>query len=192
MIIVANQDSYTVLESVVRQTFASVVWTHKIQEKQGDIAAERYHWMEVANIICASLTSAGIIGSIFSDGTALKIITALISFVTIFCGAYFKSFNVQDTITKHRSTGQKLVAIRNQLVTLIADLQMRCIPEETLREEYKSILSALHTVYSEAPATTAKAVEEARKALLVKQDYTFSDAEIDLFLPVELKKGDKE
>ena len=84
----ANQDSYTVLESVIRQTFASVVWTHKIQEKQGDIEADRYHWMEVANIVCASLTSAGIIGSIFSDGKALKIITALISFVTIFCGAY--------------------------------------------------------------------------------------------------------
>lgn len=188
----ANQDSYSILESIVRQSFATVVWTHKIQEKQGDIDAEQYHWMEVANIVCASLTSAGIIGSIFSNETILKIFTALISFVTIFCGAYFKSFNVQDSIAKHRATAHKLVAIRNQLVALLADLKLRHKPVEVLSEEYKAILTDLHTIYAEAPSTTAKAVDKAREALVIKQDYTFTDAEIDRFLPAELQKGEKE
>ena len=34
-------NEYQILLDIVRQTFASVVWTHKIQEKQADIYNER-------------------------------------------------------------------------------------------------------------------------------------------------------
>lgn len=184
----ANQDSYVILEDVVRQTFATVVWSHKIQEKQGDIEANVYHWMEVANISCASLTSAGVIGCIFTNQVWLKIITAVISFVTIFCGAYFKSFKVQDTITKHRTTAYKLVAIRNKLVALLADIRLQNSDAESLSETHKALLDELHIVYADAPATTGKAVTKAKEALIDKQDYTFSDEEIDRFLPAHLHK----
>ena len=36
------------LESQIRQIFASVVWTHKIQEKQADIYRDRYNKLETA------------------------------------------------------------------------------------------------------------------------------------------------
>ena len=45
---------YQVLLDVVRQNFASVVWTHKIQEKQADIYAERYKLLETINVIVAA------------------------------------------------------------------------------------------------------------------------------------------
>ena len=35
-----------ILESQLRQIFASVVWTHKIQEKQSDIYLNRYNNLE--------------------------------------------------------------------------------------------------------------------------------------------------
>lgn len=184
----ANQDSYAVLEDVVRQTFATVVWSHKIQEKQADIEANIYHWMEVANIFCASLTSAGVISSIFTDKVWLKIITALISFVTVFCGAYFKSFKVQDTIAKHRATAHKLVAIRNKLVALLADIRLQNGNAAILSDTHKALMNELHVVYAEAPATTDSAVKKASEALIDKQDYTFSDEEIDRFLPAQLRK----
>ena len=183
-----EQEMYNVQEALVRQTFVSVVWTHKIQEKQGDTEASRFHWMEVANIVCASLTSAGIVVSIFEEGVWLKIITAAISFVTVFCGAYFKSFDVKNTIAKHRATACKLVAIRNELLVLLADVKFQRKPIETLEEEYKVLLKRLHTIYDEAPATTKRAVAEAQNALNVDKEYTYSDAEIDKFLPAELQK----
>ncbi len=185
----AAQNAYAVLEDVVRQTFATVVWSHKIQEKQGDIEANVYHWMEVANIFCASLTSAGVISSIFTDKVWLKVITAILSFVTIFCGAYFKSFKVQDTIAKHRSTALKLVAIRNRLVALLADIRTENGDAALLSDTHKALLNELHDVYAEAPATTDAAVKKATSALMEKEDYTFSDAEIDRFLPAHLHKG---
>lgn len=38
--------NYQVLLDVVRQNFASVVWTHKIQEKQADIYAENINCLK--------------------------------------------------------------------------------------------------------------------------------------------------
>ena len=60
-------DSYKVLEDTVRDSYASVVWSHKIQEKQSDIYAEKYKKMETVNIAAASLTSVGIVAMIFTD-----------------------------------------------------------------------------------------------------------------------------
>jgi len=47
----------------------------------------------------------------------------------------------------------------------------------------------LHAVYAGAPSTTHKAYKKVQEALKQLVDMTFSDAEIDAFLPKELKKG---
>lgn len=61
------------LEDVVRDSYASVVWSHKIQEKQADIYAEKFKKMETVNIGAASLTSVGIVALIFTDPLWLKL-----------------------------------------------------------------------------------------------------------------------
>jgi hypothetical protein len=62
-------------------------------------------------------------------------------------------------------------------------------PLESLQGARDRLLEELHTVYSGAPSTNSKAYSEAQKALQYSEDMTFSDAEIDAFLPKELKKG---
>ena len=54
-------DEYSILEDSVRNTFGSVVWSHKIQEKQADIYFSQYKCMETIKIATASLTSVGIV-----------------------------------------------------------------------------------------------------------------------------------
>lgn len=94
-------NDYQVVCDLIRQQFASVVWTHKVQEKQADIYSERYSWLETINIIVAALTTCGIVGLIFQDENSLwlKIITAIFSFATLAISAYYKSF---DPSTKGR------------------------------------------------------------------------------------------
>ena len=50
---------YEMLESSVRDTFGSVVWSHKIQEKQADICSQHYKRLETMKIIAASITTVG-------------------------------------------------------------------------------------------------------------------------------------
>lgn len=184
-----NQNSYDTVEDITRQEFASVVWTHKIHEKQADIYETRYHLIEVINIICASLTAAGVISSIFQDGHIIKVGTALLAFATIFCTAYIKSFNVQEKFAKHRQTAQKLIVVRNNYINLIANIKLKNKTVDELLELYSIISEELHRIYETAPSTTDKAVEKATEALSEKQEYSYSDEEIDRFLPLNLRKG---
>jgi len=51
------------------------------------------------------------------------------------------------------------------------------------------LVGELHSVYSGAPSTTFQAYRKAQDALKKYEDMTFSDDEIDTFLPKELKRG---
>ena len=88
------EEDYGVLESAVRQTFAGVVWSHKIQEKQADILAKRFKRMELVKIAASSLTSVGIVSLLIIDEWLIKIASALVSFVSVFVSGFFKSFDL--------------------------------------------------------------------------------------------------
>ncbi|MGL5258462.1 MAG: SLATT domain-containing protein [Proteocatella sp.] len=183
------KENYTTIEQTFRHTFASVVWSHKIQEKQADIYSNQFIKMETAKIISASLTSVGIISLIFTDEILIKIITTLISFVTVFISAFFKSFDLQTMVTAHKSTANKLLSIRQDMQLLLLKTKLRKDDEVSLIDEYKTIIKRLDEVYSSAPNTTDKAVNKARKALNITMDSTFSDDEIDSYLPKSLQMG---
>ena len=51
------KDKRESLEALVRQTIASVSWSHKIQRKQGDIYGSWYGSLNLINIIASALTS---------------------------------------------------------------------------------------------------------------------------------------
>ena len=51
------------------------------------------------------------------------------------------------------------------------------------------MVNELHGVYSEAPSTDERAYAKAREALNVDEEMTFTDAELDAFLPKELRRA---
>ena len=183
--------NYNKIESSVRDTFGSVVWSHKIQEKQADIYASKYKWMETAKIAASALTSVGIVSLIFTDQLWIKLVSALISFISIFVSAFFKSFDLQTMVNQHKSAANNLLVVRDELKLLLLQIRLQKDEPVALYEKYESTVHQLDKIYTNAPNTTNKAVEMARKALNITQDNTFSDAEIDRFLPVELRKGDE-
>jgi hypothetical protein len=58
-----------------------------------------------------------------------------------------------------------------------------------LQQHRDELVEALHKVYSGAPSTTFQAYKKAQEALQKLDDMTFTNAEIDAFLPKELKRG---
>jgi hypothetical protein len=182
-------DNYNKIESSVRDTLGSVVWSHKIQEKQADIYADRFKWMETAQIASASLTSVGVVSLIFTDQLWIKLVSALISFASVFVSAFFKSFDLLTMVSQHKSAANNLLAVRDDLKLLLLQIRLQKDDPDVLYEKYESTVHQLDKVYADAPNTTNKAVEMAREALNVAEDNTFSDAEIDRVLPIELRKG---
>ena len=185
-----DQERYIILEDTVRQGYASVVWSHKIQEKQADVYAKQFKDMETLKIIAASLTSAGIITTIFVDGLWVKIVASLLSFVTIYINSYFKSFNLQNLVSQHKSAANNLLRVRERLLILLMQTKTQLKTISELSADYEEIMGTLNAVYVDAPTTTDKAVSSASIALKQAGDNTYSDEEIDRFLPKGLRKDD--
>lgn len=178
---------YQLLLDEVRKNYASVVWTHKIQEKQADIYHKQYAKLEMINILAASATSCGIISTIFYDNICAKIIATVLSFITITISAYFKSFDIKEMEKCNKEYANKFLIMRNRLLHIICDLHMKKRNVLEINTEYISIIDELNELYVSAPLITQKAVDKATKVLKVNKEYTYTDEEIDNFLPPTLR-----
>jgi hypothetical protein len=105
--------------------------------------------------------------------------------------AYTKDYDLGELAQKHRQAGADLWLIREQYLSLITDLKMGETPIESLQSERDRLIENLHSIYSGSPSTTYKAYKKAQEALKQSEDMTFSDEEIDAFLPQALKKNQK-
>ena len=176
-------------ENVVRNQFAAVVWSHKIQEKQADIYAEQYKYYEIARLVASSCSAAGIVCLFYTDALLAKIISVVLSFISIYISAFFKSFNLLTLVDQHKKVANAILELRDKYIKLLLDVNVGLKPYNELECEFENLEERKHILYKEAPTTTDEAVERARKALKVNQDNSFDDKEIDSMLPAQLRKG---
>lgn len=177
------------LEAIVRQMFVSVVWSHKIQCKQADIYKKRYNILNIINIVTSALTTAGIISVIFADSNLMKIISALLSFVVTIISAFLKTFDFSSLEKDHMKTANALWDIKERLLILLVEIGVDEKDYGELMSIYREIEQDLKEIYDNSPTTLDKAVSLAKKALNVDKDNTYSDEEIDSFLPPICRKG---
>lgn len=182
-------DSRAILEGQLRECFGRVVYTHKTHEKCADILMSRLSAIKLWQIILSALTTAGFIAAVFGASKCGALAGVLVSTVLLVLNAYTKDYDLGELSQKHRQAGADLWLIREKYLSLITDLRMREKPIESLQTERDELLGQLHAIYSGAPSTTYQAYKKAQVALKQLEDMTFSDEEIDTFLPNELKKG---
>ena len=181
-------NSRAVLEGQLRECFGRVVYSHKTHEKCADILLSRLSQIKLWQIILSAITTGGFIAAVFGAGKIGALAGVLVSTSLLALNAYTKNYDLGELSQKHRQAGADLWIIREKYLSLITDLRMGEKPIETLQKERDCLLEELHAVYSGAPSTTYQAYKNAQEALKQLEDMTFSDEEIDAFLPKELKK----
>ncbi len=184
-------DSRSILEGQLRECYGRVVYSHKTHEKCADILLSRLSWIKLWQIILSAITTGGFIAAVFGAGNISALVGILVSTALLVLNAYTKNYDLGELSQKHRQAGADLWRIREKYLSLITDLRMGEKPIEKLQAERDDLLDALHSVYSGAPSTTYQAYKKAQEALKQLEDMTFSDDEIDAFLPRELKKANK-
>lgn len=178
-----------IFEGQLRECFGRIVYSHKTHEKCADILLKRLALIKLWQIILSAITTGGFIAAILGAGNIGAVIGAVVSTSLLVLNAYTKNYDLGELAQKHRQAGVDLWIVREKYLSLITDLRMKTKPTESLQEERNRLLEDLHSVYSGAPSTTYKAYRKAQEALQKLEDMTFSDNEIDTFLPKELKKG---
>jgi hypothetical protein len=182
-------DALKVLEAQIRECFGRVVYTHKTHSKEADRCAKTLRRFKVAQIVLSALTASGTVGVVFSDDFKLKLATALVSLLTVAVSSYMKGFDPGATAQKHRDAAADIWPIRESYLSLLTDIASGNIDSENIRQQRDKLQERLAAIYRGAPHTTGESYGEAQEALKKNEEYTFSDAEIDQFLPKELRRS---
>jgi hypothetical protein len=180
------------LEGLVRESYIAIMWTHKVHEKQADIYLFQFRIMEWIKIVVSALTSCGIISIVFTDQLWIKVVSAIISFSLVVINTAFKSFSTQELYMIHKNAANTLLIIRDKYRHLLLEIRTEAKPFADLDFEYIDLESEKHQAYNKSPITDKRAFKAARKALNVANDNTYTDEEIDRYLPNELRSDYKQ
>src|ERR1017187_171400 len=184
-----SPQSRSILEGQLCESYGRVIYSHKTHEKCADILLTKFGRLRFWQILLSALTTAGFIGSVFGAGKIAVILGLVVSTVLLALNTYTKDYDLGQLAQKHKKTASDLWLVRESYLSLLVDVRMREKPIEVLQEHRDELVKQLHAVYSGAPSTNNDAYRKAQQALQVHEDMTFSEAEIDAFLPKELKRG---
>ena len=181
--------SRRILEGQLRECYGRVVYSHKTHEKCADILLGRLKKIKLWQLILSALTTVGFISSVFGGGQVAAVIGMLISTSLLGLNSYTKNYDLGELAQKHKEAANDLWIIRESYLSLLVDLTMGERPIGSLQSTRDDLVKQLHAAYSGSPSTTYEAYKKAQEALQHLEDMTFSDEEIDTFLPKELKRG---
>lgn len=180
------------LEAQIRECFGRVVYSTKTHEKCADLCMERLQWIKVAQIVLSAITTGGLLTALLGKpdvSYAATVVSALVSTLLLVLTAYMKDVDPGQQAEKHKKTASELWDIRESYLSMLSDLHDGNLDIAAIREKRDELQARLANVYSSAPRTNAKAYGIASHGLKAQEEMTFSDEEIDKFLPAALRRS---
>ena len=181
-------ESEKLLESQIREIYGRVVYTHKTHEKCADVLKTRHDWIKFAEIALSAATTTSVLVVLFGDGRLFQLIAAFSSTILLGLTLYSKDSNLLAIAEKHKQAALDILAVREALLSLLIDIRIGNSKVESLQHRRDELNEELVNTYRGAPKTINKAYQIASKALKENEEFTFSDTEIDKFLPENLRR----
>ena len=181
--------SQRVLEGQLRELYGRAVYSHKTHEKCADILLSCLSRIKLCQIILSAISASGFVSTFFGAGTIGSIIGTIFSAILLAVNLYTKDKDLGELASNHRHAANNIWLIREKYLSLIADLAIGGKALKVLQQERDALAEDLHAIYSTVPSTNSRAYAKAQEALKRNEEMTFSDEEIDAFLPTQLRKG---
>jgi SMODS and SLOG-associating 2TM effector domain family 4 len=182
------ESSKRVLEGQLRECYGRVVYSHKTHEKCADILLGQLSKIKMAQIVLSAVTTGGFISAFLGSGVIGASIGVVVSTVLLVLNAYTKNWDLGELAQKHKQAANDIWLIREKYLSLLTNLAMSDTSLDSVRGERDKLLAELHAVYVGSPSTTYQAYKKAQQSLQRDEDMTFTDKEIDAFLPKELRR----
>lgn len=192
-VIMTNEEK--ILEGQLRECYGRVVYTHKTHEKCADLLLDKNACIKNYQIILSAIIAGGVITMLFEFSHLVEykkfaeFLVAVISTILLVLNSYTKDYDLGTIAQKHRQAAAEIWLIREKYLTLITALCMKQLSLDEVCLKRDELLKELHDIYLGSPSTNFKAYQEAQKSLKAMEEMTFSDEEIDKFLPKELRRG---
>jgi hypothetical protein len=182
-------NDYLVLESQIREIYGRVVYTHKTHEKCADILKSRSDGLKLFEIILSALTTTSILGVLLGTGKPVEIVAGIFSTALLFLTLYAKDYNLLAIAERHKQSALEILSIRESLLSLLVDIKIGNKQISDLQTTRDDLNEKLINTYKGAPKTISKGYKEASDALQKNEEFTFTDSEIDKFLPQSLRRS---
>ena len=185
-----SPDDAKPLEDQLREIYGRTVYSHKTHVIQAGIYQVQNWRLKTSEIALGAITTTGLIVALFGkDNQIGLVIGAICSALLTALIAYTKDFDLGTVSEQHKRTSDELWLIREKYLSLLVDMQAGATDRVAAMARRDELLDELDKVYASAKVTTPKAYAKAQKALKLNDDLTFSDNEIDLLLPISLRKS---
>lgn len=179
--------------SIVRQSFANTVFTHKVQEVAAEFKEEKVTYVKVTNIFFVALVlimmivqTANSQNSIFSYiGSGIAVGEIIFLIIQL-------SFNFEQRVVLHKNSALKYMQLRDKYRALITDIMNEREPRKKLISRRDLLQSEYQVISDLSPQTGQKEYKKAQQRLHTTgatggEHFTWSDKEIDQFLPEHLR-----
>lgn len=177
--------------SIIRQQFAQCVFTHKVLEKATDRIEKVNAKIKLANVIILVFVLVFLISPIkFPEYAFLNYVAITITIIEIAFVYLQKEFSFEDKSKEYKKFALKFLELRDKYKNFIVDImneleEKEIVTKRDLLQEQYQIVSSL------SPQTNYNDYKKAQLALLGKnisdEEFTWSEEEVDRFLPKDLK-----
>lgn len=176
-----------VLESQIRECYGRVVYSHVVHEKCADIYLKHLTSIKNWQINLSAVTTGTLLISLFGDSKLGTVIGAMFSTILLALNTYTKDYDLEKLAQKHSDTAAKLWVIRESYLSLLTDMRSNSLSLDKVQAKRDTLQNSLESIYQNAPRTIEQAYKLAQKALKVDEQMTFSNEEINKFLPNTLR-----
>ncbi len=177
--------------AIVRQQFAQCVFNHKVQEKAVERMEEAVVKIKWTNVVILGFILVFLVLQLKFQNISIfgSISVAIVVFEILFLYVQ-KEFSFERKSNEHKKVALKYLELRDKYKNFIVDIMNdlsdeKSVTKRDLFQEQYQIISDL------APQTEYSDYTKAQVALFGEgnagEEFTWSDDEINLFLPEDLK-----
>jgi hypothetical protein len=177
------------IEGQLRECYGRVVYSHKTHEKCADILLTRLARIKLLQIILSAITTGSFLITILDSGKAATVLGVIASTILLALNAYSKNYDLGELAQKHKQAANDIWLIREQYLSLLVDLAENNKGDKEVLAERDRLVVALNAIYAGSPSTTYTAYRRAQESLKHNEEMTFTDEEIDVFLPKQLRSS---
>lgn len=181
----------SVVEDQIREIYGRIVYTHKTHEKSADITMKNWNKIKIWQIIISTAVTSSLVASLFGDAVYATVISAILSAVSLGINLFLKNYDLGKQAQQFSDSANKLWVVREKYLSLLTDIRVGTPDIVELQKKRDNLQDELSEIYKIAPRTNYKAYAEASKSLKEMEEMTFSDEEIDKFLPRQIRKSNR-
>jgi hypothetical protein len=183
--------------AVIRQSFGCAVYTHKVHEVSAEIEHKQGIRVAILNIILVTLVLGVLVWQLFVlECRILTYVAAGLSVAEVTFLLIQLTFNFSDRERVHKTYALRFRDIREKYICLISDIMSEKLTNKEIVSRRDYLQEEFQKICELSPQTARKAYSIAQERLnprgsIQGEDFTFTNEELDRFLPIELRLKNK-